>query len=54
MFEELNGSLVLLSCASRPERAEVSSPARFGVALPRVQPVFARRQFPNHRLASMS
>ena len=54
VLEELNSALPLFSCAPRPERAEVTSPARFGIALSRVQPVFARRQLPNHRLTSMS
>jgi len=54
MLEELNSALALFSCASRPERAQVSPSARFRVALSRVQPVFARRQLPNHRLTSMS
>jgi len=47
-FEILHGSLVRLGGFSCPERAQIPPPAGFRILLPRVKPVFARLELPDH------
>ena len=48
-FEILNRAFVFLRCCLALERAEIFSFARSRIFLPRIQPILAGFQFPNHK-----
>ena len=54
LFEILNRAFVLLRCSLCLERAEIFSFPCLRIFLPRIQPIFAGFQFPNHECSSTS
>jgi len=52
--EILNGALVLLRRSLCPKRAEISSFPCLRIFLPRIQPIFAGFQFPDHEVVILS